>query len=105
MEDRKTAGKAIFYLLDVLLIIGALVGVLTIDGGRWITSNPAFYPPSEEDGPLIPVSGSAATPQPGTACLVPGQLSSSDWYDIYLLNENYSSAVNDKGAQPEFCGK
>lgn len=44
--ERDTVFKKIFFgVLDVVLITGAIVGVLTIDRGKWITTNPAFYQP------------------------------------------------------------
>ena len=40
--------KTVRFLLDFLLILGALVGIFTIDGGKWLISNPAFYQPGLE---------------------------------------------------------
>jgi hypothetical protein len=40
--------KILHFILDFLLIFGALVSILTIDGGKWLISNPAFYQPGLE---------------------------------------------------------
>lgn len=67
--------RVLFTIFNVLLIGGAILCILTIDGGRWLTSNPAFYQPSETgsgtyvDGlydygttEAIPVTGEAGAP-------------------------------------------
>jgi len=41
--------KIIHSILDFLLIMGALVGILTIDGGKWLITNPAFYQPGSQE--------------------------------------------------------
>jgi hypothetical protein len=43
MESNTNVHKILFFLLNILLILGAILSVLTIDRGRWIISNPAFY--------------------------------------------------------------
>ena len=56
-----TGRKVIFLLLNVLLIAGAIFAVMTIDGGKWLISNPAFYQPPEEaqqQNVVVPVTGS-----------------------------------------------
>lgn len=62
MENQDTNPKLIFTLLNALLILGALVGIMTIDGGKWLINNPAFYQPSEaaQEYSAIPVTGASA---------------------------------------------
>lgn len=47
MERQTIAQKVLFFLLDLLLITGAITCILTIDRGRWLIENPAFYQPPE----------------------------------------------------------
>ena len=108
MDEKTNAEKIIFAVLDVLLIMGAILGVLTIDRGRWITSIPAFY-----ESPGLPLDSSASAqeapvgigvegdekliPQTGTGCLSRSQLMDSRWYEAYLLLGNYQKAVIEVG--------
>ena len=39
--------KLIYLFLDILLILGALLNVAMIDGGKWIKSVVSFYEPME----------------------------------------------------------
>lgn len=114
MEERTTAERVIFAVLDVLLIVGALLGVLTIDRGRWITSMPAFY-----ESPGLPLEGSAsaqeapaatgsegaanAITRAGGGCLPRSQLMGSPWYETYLFLGTYQAAVSENsrpGVEP-----
>ncbi len=105
MERKTTAEKIIFFVLDMLLIIGAILCILTIDRGQWIVSNPALYQSPEESAGEIPVTQGAdhpagtTTPQPAVSCLMPAQLASPDWLNIYLFDRAYTSAFNQKDAQ------
>lgn len=108
MDEKTNAEKIIFSILDVLLIMGAILGVLTIDRGRWITSIPAFY-----ESPGLPLEGSVSAsvaptgpgtgsdekfiPQTGTGCLTRSQLMGSRWYEAYLLLGSYQKAVTEIG--------
>lgn len=47
MDRESIAQKVLFFLLNLLLITGAITCVLTIDRGRWLIENPAFYQPPE----------------------------------------------------------
>ena len=48
MDDELSGtDRAIKLILNLLLIAGAILCVLTIDGGRWLTSNPALYDANE----------------------------------------------------------
>ncbi len=104
MDEKTDTQKLIFSILDVLLIMGAILGVLTIDGGRWISSIPAFY-----ESPGLPLessisastapaglgteSGEKLIPPTGAGCLTRSQLAGSRWYEAYLLLGNYQQAV------------
>ncbi len=90
MERNTTAKKIIFLVLDMLLIMGAIVGVLTIDRGQWIISNPAFYQPPEEavqENAVIPVTGANAgvddpakdLPQTGGGCPAHSLSAGPEW--------------------------
>lgn len=108
MDEKTNAEKVIFSILDVLLIMGAILGVLTIDRGRWLTSIPAFY---ESPGLPLESSASASTasagigvesdekliPPTGAGCLTSSQLAGSRWYEAYLLLGNYEQAVRETG--------
>jgi hypothetical protein len=107
MERNTTAQKILFFLLDMLLIIGAIVGVLTIDRGRWIISNPAFYQsPGEtpQENTFVPntqTNGSEDTgakiiPQTGATCLTEAQIASPQGYENDLLLNAYYSASPEK---------
>lgn len=63
MEREPTARKILFFVLDLLLIIGAITSVLTIDRGRWLINNPAFYQPPEE---TVTAPDRASEPIPNT---------------------------------------
>jgi hypothetical protein len=47
MDEKPTIPKVIVVLLNTILIGGAILSVLTIDRGRWLISNPAFYSPPD----------------------------------------------------------
>lgn len=77
MERNSTVHKIIFGILDVLLVIGAIVSVVTIDGGQWLFNNPAFVqpPPPAEARQYPPLSLDAQPrnmyeiiPQTGNPC-------------------------------------
>ncbi len=106
MEERTTAERVIFATLDVLLVAGAILGVLTIDRGRWITSMPAFYESpglpldasvSDREAPAAIGPGGAASgiAQAGGGCLPRSQLMGSPWYETYLYLGAYQAAVGD----------
>jgi len=63
MENRSIGPKYIIILLSVLLIAGAIVAAINIDGGKWLTSNPVFAQPPEkalEQNLVAPVTGSGS---------------------------------------------
>jgi hypothetical protein len=122
MEENITAEKIIFSVLNVLLIAGAVLCVLTIDRGRWITSIPAFYESpglplesnvsaSEAPAGIVTEGDEKLIPQTGIGCLTRSQLAGSQWYEAYLLLGNYQKAVigiGSSGANPAgltVCGK
>lgn len=108
-------------LLDTLLIIGAVACVLTIDRGRWITSNPAFYQPANAmvmDPSLMANTEvfSAADPdmgiipQTGGNCLAQESAASGEWYETYKMLSVFHSIDQPQDMQPGAdimigCGK
>lgn len=101
MEKRTTAEKAIFFVLNILLILGSIITIITIDGGKWLISNPAFYEAPGEISPLIPNTGissfagngESVTAQPQGACLVPAQRTQSAGNNAYLSFDAFNAAV------------
>ena len=62
MENRTIGPKFIIALLGLLLITGAIVAVISIGGGNWLTTNPVLaQPPVEalEQNVVVPVTGSS----------------------------------------------
>lgn len=62
MENRTIGPKLIITLLSLLLITGAIVAVISISGGNWLTTNPVLaQPPDEalEQNVVVPVTGSS----------------------------------------------
>lgn len=99
--------KFIKSILNFILLTGAIVSVLTIDGGKWIISNPAFYQESMDDYQLIapmltgsdnensiPVTGSQAAP----GCVVTPAPGDAEWDQAYLILEDYQEAVRETGS-------
>ena len=63
MDTYSKGQKILFLLLNVLLIAGAIFAVMSIDGGKWLISNPAFYQPPEgaqQQNVVVPVTGSGS---------------------------------------------
>jgi len=85
-----TGRKIIFILLSLLLISGAVVAVMTIDGGKWLISNPAFnQPPAEsvQQNVVVPVTGAGfevesvenQSPESGYGCHHDSAMNPADW--------------------------
>lgn len=70
-ENRTTPHDILIFILNTLLIMGAIAVLLSIDGGRWLTSNPAFYDQSSEAAPAaagIPGTGAQGAPSGQAQC-------------------------------------
>lgn len=66
MDGEPAEKSLLFTILDILLIVGAIFCVLTIDRGQWLISNPAFYQESEDMQMAFPVPPVEAMPIPLT---------------------------------------
>jgi hypothetical protein len=106
MDRNAAIHKIIFSVLNTLLIMGALVGVMTIDRGRWILSNPAFYQAAEEEvGHAVTTAKAAGDDQTmiipitGADCLTASQRASAERYTTYMLVNGYLTASGAAAAQ------
>lgn len=99
--------KILRTILDILLLTGAVVCVLTIDGGKWIISNPAFYqaymeeyqytvPLPEVAGETVGQAAPAADVVP-PACLAAPALASHYWDRAYLILSAYQESAREAG--------
>ena len=87
--------KSIYVLLDILLIFGALAGIATINGGKWISTVVAFYQPKEmaglnrysERAPLGTgrISAAENSAQTMSDCLVIPAPWIPEWYDVNAI--------------------
>ena len=95
--------KSIYILLDILLIFGALAGIATINGGKWISTVVAFYQPTtmadlnrnseraqEGTGRISAAENSAQTM---SDCLVIPVPAIPEWYDVNAI----LATINDCG--------
>ena len=102
--------KSIYILLDILLIFGALAGIATIKGGKWISTVVAFYQPTEmadhnrysERAPEGSgrISASKSSAQTMSDCLVIPAPWIPEWYDVnaILATSNDCGNVQEKPA-------
>jgi len=87
--------KLIYLLLDTLLIIGALAGIATINGGKWISTVVAFYQPTEmaalnrysERAPegTGRISATESRAQTMSDCMVIPVPAIPEWYDVNAI--------------------
>lgn len=111
MERKTAAEKIVFFVLNLLLITGSILCILTIDRGGWVISNPALYQSPDESTGEIPVTQGAdhpagtPTPQPAASCLAPAQLASPDWLSAYLFDRAYTSLLGQTYTQAAICAK
>lgn len=113
--------KIILSFLNILLVVGAILSIATIDHGRWITSYLTFFSSGEVWGHSTQTQNIHANGRVGTegkatsqgqgACVVVSQLLNPDWFDTYLLVSAYNKAENSGnhpagGAERQVvCGK
>ena len=102
--------KSIYVLLDILLILGALAGIGTINGGRWLSTVVAFYQPTEmavqnrftERAPegTGRISATESRAQTMSDCLVIPVPAIPEWYDVnaILATSNDCGNVQEKPA-------
>lgn len=93
--------------LNVLLMIGAILSVVTIDGGRWINLYLRYFSTGETlagDSSLQgnPVDRSAQSGQQG-ACVVSPQLVGPDWASTVLIIGEYNASENRPDEIPVIC--
>ena len=102
--------KSIYILLDILLIFGALAGIATIKGGKWISTVVAFYQPTEmadhnrysERAPegTGRISTAENSSQTMSDCLIIPVPAIPEWYDVnaILATNNDCGHVQDTPA-------
>lgn len=100
--------KIIRVILDILLLVGAIASVMTIDRGKWWINGVTIYPSREVSWSTgysssdkymdsgIPVTGSSAQSKP--ACLTMSLPAIPDWYNAYLMRSAYQGAEDGPAA-------
>jgi hypothetical protein len=93
--------KSIYLLLNILLILGALASIVTINGGKWIPKVLEFYEPKEMPGlnpssELTPegtgrLSTAENSDQTASGCLTLPVAGVPEWYyaNAILAASNY----------------
>jgi len=100
--------KAIYFVLDTLLILGALTAVLTIDGGKWITSRQVAVLSSEagynsKTATAVQVARGTSSSEyiypKASDCSTLLMPSMPDWYVAYPLLNAINSGNDLQGQQ------